>query len=153
MTPHVPRQSISDRHAAGAALERHRSGLAAAGKVRPGPLDAEHFDLVQRIIRLTPPPVVGLMDADDYENLHDHLRNIAEAFDLYCVAIGSLAAMHSPHTFDRSVFKSPAADAIDGNALYELKSAADRLRNDAAHTEAMRRDPSYARLARALGED
>lgn len=66
---------------------------------------------------------------EDIDSIGDDLRLLARRVDAIVDAYGAYMTMHAPG-IDRSVFSDVLFGALDGNALYEINCAAERLRDD-----------------------
>lgn len=85
-------------------------------------------------------------EGDDFRALHGNMTDMARAIDPLIEMIGEEAADNATRIFDREVFKETLFNAIDGNALYELKNAADNADEDAAEDEENDRADNHYKL-------
>lgn len=63
----------------------------------------------------------------DIRALRDDLEALIRAVDPLVEAYGEYAAAYSGHSIDQGLFRDQLLGALDGNALYEIESAAERL--------------------------
>jgi len=68
----------------------------------------------------------------DYRAFADDLRLLAANLDPLVEAMGEYFAANVPGYVDLSLFKNQLRDALEGNAIYEIESAAEVLAEDLA---------------------
>lgn len=117
----------------------HQTTVAPPVAERPN-LTAAKNKLSAAVILAVPPRIVGVADRQDGEAIRDHLMDLARAFDAYVYELGRFASEHAPTCFGQKVldecFKSPAVDALEGNATFYLETAWDDAEESAADTRA-----------------
>lgn len=80
----------------------------------------------------------------DVETIADDLRVLARKVDALITAYGDYVDSNTPG-IDLSLFQGVLINAIDGNALYEIEQASQRLRDDIAeHSYYARHSPIAA---------
>lgn len=82
--------------------------------------------MVSKLAGLTLTRVIGEPDANDAAMLADDLRDTAKIVDEFVAALGSYAASNL-NGIDEKMFVNVLSDAVDGNALYEIETAGERL--------------------------
>ena len=92
--------------------------------------------------------VRGDADGDDFRAMHGNMTDMARAIDPLIEMIGEEAADNATRIFDRDVFEDVLFNAIDGNALYELRNAADNADEDAAMDDENDRADHHYKLMR-----
>ena len=89
-------------------------------------------------------------DGDDFRALHGNMTDMTRAIDPLIEMIGEEAADNATRIFDQEVFKETLFNAIDGNALYELRNAAENADEDAAENDENDRADHHYKLNREL---
>jgi hypothetical protein len=92
----------------------------------PHPVQAALSAAVAKLSGLRPVRIVGEPDLNDAHNLIDDLEAVSSIVDPIVAAIGDYAESNFGK-LDTSLFKDQLRGALDGNATFEIESAARRL--------------------------
>ncbi len=125
------------------AIERLERAVALAGIHS---LRGQHALACATLAKIKMHNIGSYAEGDDFRALHGNMTDMARAIDPLIEMIGEEAADNATRIFDREVFKETLFNAIDGNALYELKNAADNADEDAAEDEENDRADNHYKL-------
>lgn len=109
-------------------------------------LSGQHALACANLAKIKMHAIGSYAEGDDFRALHGNMTDMARAIDPLIEMIGEEAADNATRIFDREVFKETLFNAIDGNALYELKNAADNADEDAAEDEENDRADNHYKL-------
>lgn len=87
-------------------------------------------ELLRKLFALDVPKLSHCADPDELMNMKAHLEKVCEAVDAYVAKLGEQAQLATTAYMDDRHFQQPMFSALDGNALYELESAAEQVRED-----------------------
>ena len=129
------------------AIERLERAAALAGIHS---LSGQHALACANLAKIKMHAIGSYAEGDDFRALHGNMTDMARAIDPLIEMIGEEAADNATRIFDREVFKDTLFNAIDGNALYELRNAADNADEDAAGDEENDRADHHYKLNREM---
>jgi hypothetical protein len=87
---------------------------------------------IVKLSGLRPHIIVGEPEQDDFEKLKGDLDHIILAVDPLIKSYGDYAKANASGRFDTTLFTDQLLTALDGNAMFELTSAGERIAEDAA---------------------
>ncbi len=111
-------------------------------------LSGQHALACANLAKIKMHAIGSYAEGDDFRALHGNMTDMARAIDPLIEMIGEEAADNATRIFDRDAFEDVLFNAIDGNALYELRNAADNADEDAAMDDENDRADHYYKLTR-----
>jgi hypothetical protein len=76
-------------------------------------------------------PVIGTWpEAEDFEAVRDHIREVADLADIWLRSIGREVESNITHNLHKESFDGKFAEAVDGWSTYECERAAEIIREE-----------------------
>jgi hypothetical protein len=117
------------------------------------PIAAAHAAMIDELSRLRCPSLSVTPSVDEFGAVADYVVALARIADRCLKVVGEEVERNSVHSVDLSVFDGAFLGAVDGNATYEIDTAAERLREDEDEAQAEKQRPPLSDFGRELFED
>ena len=109
-----------------------------ASPTSTNPISVAHFAMIKEMARMQPAKIGVSASPEDFEDVADYMVRLAATFDRLLIAVGESVKENALCQIDLKDFTGVVADAIQGNALFNIDQAANAARDpqdDAADTD------------------
>lgn len=115
-----------------------------ASPTSTNPISVAHFAMIKELARMQPAKIGISASPEDFEDVADYLVKLAATFDRLLLAVGESVKENALCQINMKDFTGVVADAIHGNATYNVDQAAEASR--AAQDEEADTDYRYDEL-------
>jgi hypothetical protein len=94
------------------------------------PFEQYRRTLLKALAAVRVPTIGSWPDAEDFEAVRDHIREVADLADAWLRSVGCEVESNVTHNINKSCFDGAFAGAVDGWSTYECERAAEIIRED-----------------------
>jgi hypothetical protein len=95
-----------------------------ASPTSTNPISVAHFAMIKELARMQPAKISVSGAPEDFEDVADYIVRLAATFDRLLLAVGESVKENALCQVDLNDFTGVVADAIQGNATFDIDQAA-----------------------------